>query len=98
MINSKGSKSVLLLVLLLLLLLCTGAINDRVLKRSNAKKWKRVAEVSRITARSGARQYLEDSSSVSAAALATLPACVLLLLPAAASQTPHPTVGLYPGS
>lgn len=53
----------MLLVLLLLSLLCTGAINDRVLKRSNAKKWKRVAEVSRITSRSGARQYLEDSSS-----------------------------------
>jgi hypothetical protein len=61
---SRDSRYLLLLALLLFSLLCTGAIDDRVLKRSNAKKWKRVAEVSRITARSGARQYLEDSSSV----------------------------------
>eukprot|EP00882_Tetradesmus_deserticola_P033751 GHRQ01038579.1.p1 GENE.GHRQ01038579.1~~GHRQ01038579.1.p1 ORF type:complete len:211 (+),score=51.37 GHRQ01038579.1:361-993(+) len=60
---SNPAKHILLLGLVLLSLLCTGALDDRVLKRSNAKKWKRIAEVSRITARSGAKRYLEDSSA-----------------------------------
>ncbi|KAF8055392.1 hypothetical protein HT031_006759 [Scenedesmus sp. PABB004] len=36
---------------------------DRVLRRQDARKWRRVVDVSRIKARSAARQYLEDTSS-----------------------------------
>lgn len=42
-----------------------GLADDRVLRRQDARKWQRVAEVSRLKARSGAREFLETSSSVS---------------------------------
>lgn len=41
-----------------------GLADDRVLRRQDARKWQRVAEVSRLKARSGAREFLETSSSV----------------------------------
>jgi hypothetical protein len=37
---------------------------NRVLKRSNAQRWRRVAEVSRLTAKSAARQFLENVNTV----------------------------------
>jgi hypothetical protein len=61
----------------LLLLLLVGAAmdvdaarpntraNSRALKRANAKRWRRVAEVSRLKARSAARQFLENAGTVS---------------------------------
>lgn len=54
----------------LLLLLCSAALVDsrssKALKRQNAKRWKRVAEVSRLKAKSAARQFLENAGAVSA--------------------------------
>eukprot|EP00879_Flechtneria_rotunda_P025006 GHRR01026535.1.p1 GENE.GHRR01026535.1~~GHRR01026535.1.p1 ORF type:complete len:149 (+),score=10.10 GHRR01026535.1:168-614(+) len=47
----------------LILLSLADCIDDRELRRSDAKKWKRIAEVSRLSAKSAARQFLEHASS-----------------------------------
>jgi len=63
-----AARSIGLLLLLLLLCLAqysSGLTNTRELKRQTAKRWRHVAEVSRLTARSGARHFLEERGAVS---------------------------------
>jgi hypothetical protein len=60
------------LSLWLLLLLCLAAGSSGLtsksrqeLKRQTAKRWRHVAEISRLRARSGARHFLEERGAVS---------------------------------
>lgn len=88
-----------LLALLAVLLASAAGLPDpdRSLKRSDAKKWKRIADVSRLKARSGARQFLEEASAVrararrpppptAATAAAAADRCRCLLRPAAPQE------------
>jgi hypothetical protein len=57
--------------LIVLLLACFTASSSSIspsraeLKRQTAKRWRHVAEVSRLRARSGARHFLEERGAVS---------------------------------